>query len=228
MDLLAIIYLICVVIFLVTFMVLGKKSARPAWQKILITLFAPFNIAYALCQIGFNAIRHAFASSKKVNERPPSPKENITPPLTITVETPKPASAPTFAPRLKGSDAAFIFAKESSEDYAISLFIEQADKGDHNAMMNLFTVLWANKRDYKKAAEWLIYLENEPDPSLYCLWNLAVLYYMGEELPHNPLPRNHTKAKTLLLHILSEKSHPMYKNKAPLFVNAKRLLLQLK
>lgn len=57
--------------------------------------------------------------------------------------------------------------------------------GSHNAMLNLFTVLWSEER-YDDAIRFLKEMREQPSPSLRCLWNLAFLYYMGEDYAHNP------------------------------------------
>ena len=101
----------------------------------------------------------------------------------------------------KGNDAAIIYTNGSLGDAAIELFTELSEKGCHNSMLNLFTIYWSNRGEYKKAAEWLQYIAGGDNPSIKCLWNLAVLFYYGENLPNNPLPKNHIKAKEILSHI---------------------------
>lgn len=101
----------------------------------------------------------------------------------------------------KGNDAAVIFANGSHTEEAIALFTELAEKGCHDAMLNLFTIYWSNQGDYKKAVEWLQYISGIDNPSIKCLWNLAVLHYYGDNLPNNPLPKNHIKAKEIISRI---------------------------
>lgn len=101
----------------------------------------------------------------------------------------------------KGNDAAIIYANDSFSDEAIELFTELSEKGCHNSMLNLFSIYWSNRGEYKKAVEWLQYITGGDNPSIKCLWNLAVLYYFGENLPNNPLTKDHTKAKNILSHI---------------------------
>lgn len=124
----------------------------------------------------------------------------------------------------KGNNAAIIYSNSSNSDAAIALFTELAEKGCHNAMINLFSVLWANKEEYKKATDWLKYVEGTQDPSLWCLWNLAVMYFMGEDLKNNPLSKDHPKAKVILNRILDSKSHPHYKDEGDLFAYADKFL----
>ncbi|MCM1142312.1 MAG: hypothetical protein NC453_27390, partial [Muribaculum sp.] len=124
----------------------------------------------------------------------------------------------------KGNDAAIICANGSEQDFAISLFTELSEKGCHNSMANLFTVLWSNVEDHKKAVDWLKYIEKFDDPSLYCLWNLAVMYFMGEDLEHNVLQRDLNRANEILLRIISCKGHHLYKDDTAFFANAKKFL----
>lgn len=101
----------------------------------------------------------------------------------------------------KGNDAAVIYANGSCTNDAISLFTELAERGCQNAMLNLFTIYWSNRGEYQKAVEWLLYVAGGDNPSIKCLWNLAVLFYYGDNLPNNPLPKNHIKAKSILSRI---------------------------
>lgn len=102
----------------------------------------------------------------------------------------------------KGNDAAIILSNQGKSKEAISLFIELSEKGNQLAMANLFTVLWANEQEYKKATDWLKYVEGFECPSVRCLWNLAVLYYSGSQLSNNILQRDLAKAKSLLEKII--------------------------
>lgn len=124
----------------------------------------------------------------------------------------------------KGNDAAIICANGSEQDFAISLFTELSEKGCHNSMANLFTVLWSNVEDHKKATDWLKYVEKFDDPSLYCLWNLAVMYFTGEDLEQNFLDRDLNRANEILHRIISSQKHPLYKEDTVFFANAKKFL----
>ena len=88
-----------------------------------------------------------------------------------------------------------------NSEKAIEIFTEAAEHGCQNAMLNVFTVYWANEGNYKKAVEWLKYVAGSPSPSIKCIWNLAVLYYFGNNLPNNPLFKDTIKAKDLLSRI---------------------------
>lgn len=54
-----------------------------------------------------------------------------------------------------------------------------ASNGSKNAMQNTFSVLWGIG-DFEHAIEYLLKVCGEPCPSIRCLWNLAVLYILGE------------------------------------------------
>lgn len=84
---------------------------------------------------------------------------------------------------------------------ALAVFTEVSELGCQNAMLNIFSVYWVNEQNYNKAVEWLEYIAGAENPSLKCLWNLAALYYFGENLPNNPLRKNLIKAKSLLSRI---------------------------
>lgn len=122
----------------------------------------------------------------------------------------------------KGNDAAIIYANGPLDDYAIELFTELSEKGCHNAMLNLFTIYWSNRGDYKKAVEWLQYITGIDSPSIKCLWNLAVLNYFGDNLPHNPLPSNHIKAKAILKQICSISMDGLSDENKRVIANAKK------
>lgn len=121
-----------------------------------------------------------------------------------------------------GNDAAIIYANGPLDDYAVELFTELSEKGCHNAMLNLFTIYWVNRGDYKKAVEWLQYITGIESPSIKCLWNLAVLNYYGDNLPHNPLPKNHIRAKEILKRICSVSMNGLSDDKKRVIANAKK------
>lgn len=102
----------------------------------------------------------------------------------------------------KGNDAAIILANQGQTKDAISLFTELSEKGNQLSMANLFSVLWANELDYKKATDWLHYVEGFDYPSVRCLWNLSVMYYSGDQLSHNMLSKDLTRSKSLLQRII--------------------------
>lgn len=70
-------------------------------------------------------------------------------------------------------------------------------KGSQNAMINQFTNLWTNER-YEEGVEMLKNMRFAKNPSLRCLWNLAYLYYMGDNCPNNTIVENQHEAKSVL------------------------------
>ena len=59
-----------------------------------------------------------------------------------------------------------------------------ASNGSKNAMQNTFSILWGIG-DLEHAIEYLLKVCGEPYPSIRCLWNLAVLYILGERQKGN-------------------------------------------
>lgn len=92
-------------------------------------------------------------------------------------------------------------ANSGDSKKALSVFTEVSELGCQNAMLNIFTIYWSNEGNYQKAVEWLEYICGASNPSIKCLWNLATLYYFGENLPNNPLRKNLINAKSLLARI---------------------------
>ena len=68
---------------------------------------------------------------------------------------------------------------ENKDDEGKDMFRKAMDAGSHNAMLNLFTVLWTEEK-YEEAGELLKEVNEKPSPSLKCLWNLAFFHFMGE------------------------------------------------
>ena len=52
------------------------------------------------------------------------------------------------------------------------------DGGSHNAMLNLFTILWTEEK-YEDAINLLAEVYEKPSPSLKCLWNKAFWIIRG-------------------------------------------------
>lgn len=75
-------------------------------------------------------------------------------------------------------------------NYAISM-------GSQNAMINMFTLLWIEEK-YQEGIAFLMNLYDKQNPSLRCLYNLAYLYFMGNDCPHNTLAKNVDMAKQIL------------------------------
>lgn len=72
-----------------------------------------------------------------------------------------------------------------------------AAHGSQNAMINQFTIHWSNE-EYLEGTAMLSNMFNKKTPSLKCLWNLAYLYYMGDNCPHNTIKQDTDKAKQIL------------------------------
>lgn len=72
-----------------------------------------------------------------------------------------------------------------------------AAHGSQNAMINQFTIHWSNE-EYLEGVAMLSNMLNKKTPSLKCLWNLAYLYYMGDNCPHNTINHDLDKAKQIL------------------------------
>ena len=108
---------------------------------------------------------------------------------------------------------------------AIQLFIEAGEGGCHDAMINLFTLYWSNELDYKSAINYMLYVEKSDNPSLKCLYNLAVLYFYGGNLNGNTLERDIPSAKKVLHQILSiDKGLAVGENEERVFYDAKQFL----
>jgi hypothetical protein len=75
-------------------------------------------------------------------------------------------------------------------DYAISM-------GSQNAMINKFTILWSEEK-YQESIAFLLSIYDKKNPSLRCLYNLAYLYFMGNDCPRNTLEKNVNLAKQIL------------------------------
>ena len=96
--------------------------------------------------------------------------------------------------------------------------------GSHNAMLNMFTVLWSEER-YDDAIRFLKEMHELPSPSLRCLWNLAFLYYMGEDYAHNPIKeKSEDTAKKILRKILEKEGDLFYNEEKSVFKTTKNFL----
>lgn len=88
---------------------------------------------------------------------------------------------------------------------SVDLFREAVDKGSHNAMINLFTVYWSIEFNYDLAVDYLLEVEKKDSPSLKCLFNLALLYYLGRSIPENKLRKNIKRSIRILERIVAYK-----------------------
>lgn len=87
--------------------------------------------------------------------------------------------------------------KENDGERALFYFTEAIEKGNTNAMINGFSVLW-DSECYNSATRWLQSMNTRDIKNIKCLWNEAMLYFYGDNIENNPLKRNKSKAKELL------------------------------
>lgn len=91
--------------------------------------------------------------------------------------------------------------KENDAERALFYFTEAVEKGNINAMINGFSVLW-NAGCYNIAVCWLQTMNSKEVKNIKCQWNEAMLYFYGNKLENNPLKRSVNKAKELLDYII--------------------------
>lgn len=107
---------------------------------------------------------------------------------------------------------------EGNSVEGIRMFKKAIDGGSHNAMLNMFTVLWSDGR-YQEAVDFLEQVRKNPSPSLKCLWNYAFFLFMGEDYPHNPIKeKSPERAKMILNRILDEQRNPLYNDDKDIFM----------
>ena len=90
---------------------------------------------------------------------------------------------------------------ENNMDEGLRWLRLAASNGSKNAMQNTFSVLWGIG-DFEHAIEYLLKVCGEPCPSIRCLWNLAVLYILGERQKGNTLIKDVGKGISLLNQII--------------------------
>lgn len=91
--------------------------------------------------------------------------------------------------------------KENDAELALFYFTEAVDKGNIDAMINGFSVLW-NAECYNRAICWLQTMNSKEVKNIKCMWNEAMLWFYGSRLENNPLKRNFNRAKELLDYII--------------------------
>ncbi len=91
--------------------------------------------------------------------------------------------------------------KENDAERGLFYFTEAVDKGNIDAMINGFSVLW-NAECYNRAICWLQTMNSKEVKNIKCLWNEAMLWFYGSRLENNPLKRNFNRAKELLDYII--------------------------
>ena len=98
------------------------------------------------------------------------------------------------------------------------------DGGSHNAMLNLFTILWTEEK-YQESIDLLAEVYEKPSPSLKCLWNKAFFHFMGEDYAHNPIKKKSKGAARKILRMIIEKEGDMFYNEEKgVFKNAREFL----
>ena len=98
------------------------------------------------------------------------------------------------------------------------------DGGSHNAMLNLFTILWTEEK-YEDAINLLAEVYEKPSPSLKCLWNKAFFHFMGEDYAHNPIKKKSKGAAKKILRLILEKEGDMlYNEEKGVFKTAREFL----
>ena len=90
---------------------------------------------------------------------------------------------------------------ENNMDEGLRWLRLAASNGSKNAMQNTFSILWGIG-DFEHAIEYLLKVCGEPCPSIRCLWNLAVLYILGERQKGNTLIKDVDKGISLLNQII--------------------------
>lgn len=91
---------------------------------------------------------------------------------------------------------------EDKMEEGLQWLSKAASHGCHDAMQNYFSLLWSNE-EYEKAVNYLIEVSNYASPSARCLYNLSVLYVLGEMLNGNTLKKDFDRAKAILEQIIS-------------------------
>lgn len=114
---------------------------------------------------------------------------------------------------------------EDQPETGINLIRTAISQGSKNAMQNYFTMLWTNE-EYTKAINFLCDITEQKDTSLRCLWNMSILYYLGDKINHNFLKQDIGKVKTLLERIISREGAPSNEEEFKMF-DMSRLFLQL-
>lgn len=122
--------------------------------------------------------------------------------------------------------AVSIFAHNyAGHEQEVESLLERAvEGGSHYGMLNLFTLLWSDKR-YQEAVDLLIQIKDSPSPSLKCLWNLAFFYFMGADYGHNPIrEKSIDKAKMILNEIIQKENEEQYIEEQKVFGIARNFL----
>ena len=115
---------------------------------------------------------------------------------------------------------------EGKTEEGVEILRKGIDGGSHNAMLNLFTILWSEEK-YEEAINLLIEIHENPSPSLKCLWNLAFFHYMGCDYAHNTIKKSVETAKKILRKILEKEEDLFYNEEKSVFKAAKDFLVYI-
>lgn len=105
----------------------------------------------------------------------------------------------------------FAYNFDQKYDEGKRLLRKAIDGGSHNAMLNLFTILWTEEK-YQESIDLLAEVFEKPSPSLKCLWNKAFFHFMGEDYAHNPIKKKSKGAAKKILRMIIEKEGDMFYN----------------
>ena len=115
----------------------------------------------------------------------------------------------------------FAYNFEGNADEGKKLLQIAIDGGSHFAMINLFTILWTEKR-YQESIDLLTRVQGLSSPSLKCLWNLAFFYNMGGDYAHNPIKeKSSNTAKKILQRIIEMEGDTQFAEEKEVFKAAK-------
>ena len=118
----------------------------------------------------------------------------------------------------------FAYNYEDNAEEGKKLLRMAIEGGSHNAMLNLFTILWSEEK-YEEAIDLLTEVNEKPSPSLKCLWNLAFFHYMGGDYAHNPIKqKNEDVAKKILKKILEKEGDLFYNDEKAVFTASKEFM----
>lgn len=94
------------------------------------------------------------------------------------------------------------YYKEHDAQRAIYYFSEAFEYGNLYSMINGFRVLWGEGL-FHEAVQWLKKVVHSKSMNPKCIWNLAMLYWYGNEIKCNPLNASHSNAQRLLIDLVS-------------------------
>ena len=118
----------------------------------------------------------------------------------------------------------FAYNFDQKYDEGKRLLRKAIDGGSHNAMLNLFTILWTEEK-YQESIDLLAEVFEKPSPSLKCLWNKAFFHFMGEDYTHNPIKKKSKGAARKILRMIIEKEGDMFYNEEKgVFKTARELM----